>query len=298
MHFYPMQNQFGFLCREAFRGLRADRFLSFTSIVTIGVCSSVMSFLLLGLTFVFSLNQLGTGSEPPLRAFTRPAFEDSANLAGLRSKLEKMGNFDSVVFISKDDALGEFRNSFGDEMLQYLETNPLPHSFALYPSEKPLSAARVNQLKSVIRDFPEVEEVSGDTSYLQWLDRWRLPLQVAALLLLAFMGGALALVVHNAIKVSLYARRALVENMKYCGASEVFILTPFVLEGLLLGLSGSLMGAASLWALVKLNRFLFPSFPAHVSFFKLAAELVGGGMVIALVSSWRTVRAFFRGLPV
>ena len=110
MHFYPMANQFSFLWREAFRGLRADRFLSLTSVITIGVCSAVMSFLLLGLTLVFSLNKMGLGTEPPLRAFTRPEFEDNAGLASLRHKLEKLEAFDSVVFISKDDALGEFRH--------------------------------------------------------------------------------------------------------------------------------------------------------------------------------------------
>ena len=297
MHFYPMANQFSFLWREAFRGLRADRFLSLTSVITIGVCSAVMSFLLLGLTLVFSLNKMGLGTEPPLRAFTRPEFEDNAGLASLRHKLEKLEAFDSVVFISKDDALGEFRHDFGDEMLQYLEVNPLPHSFALYPSEKPLSAARVTQLKSVISGFAEVEEVSSEASYLQWLDRWRLPVQVGSLLLLGFMGGALALVVHNAIKVSLYARRALVENMKYCGASESFILMPFVLEGVLLGLGGSLLGTIALAGLLQLGRFLFPALSTQISFFTLAVILVGGGAIIALLSSGRTVRAFFRGFP-
>ncbi len=290
-----MQNQFNFLLREAFRGLRADRFLSLTSVITIGVCSAVTAILLLALSLVFSLDRLGVGSDAPLRAFTRPEFEDGASIAGLRLKLEKMGDFDSVVFVSKDDALQEFRRDFGDEMLQYLDANPLPYSFKLYPSEKPLSAVRVKALAASIGDFPEVEEISSDVSYLQWLDRWRLPVQVGSLLLLGFMGGALALIVHNAIKISLYARRALVENMKYCGASELFILTPFVLEGLLLGLCGSLAGVAVLFGLRQLGRFLFSTLPGQVSFARLSAELVGGIALIALFSSWRTVRAFFRG---
>jgi cell division transport system permease protein len=206
-----------------------------------------------------------------------------------------MGEFDSVVFVSKDDALQEFRRDFGDEMLQYLEVNPLPYSFKLYPSEKPLTAVRVKALAATITDFEEVEEISSDVSYLQWLDRWRLPVQVGAFLLLGFMAGALALIVHNAIKISLYARRALVENMKYCGASETFILIPFVFEGVLLGLCGSLAGVAVLLGLRQLGRFLFSTLPPQISFTRLSFELVGGVIVIALFSSWRTVHAFFRG---
>ena len=103
--------------------------------------------------------------------------------------------------------------------------------------------------------------------------------------------------VHNAIKVSLYARRTLVENMKYCGASEMFILTPFVLEGMLLGLGGSLLGIAALLFLRQLGRFLFPSLFHPVSFAGLSATLVAGAVAISFLSGWSTVRAFFRDHP-
>jgi len=297
MHFYPMRNQFSFLLGEAFRGLRADRFLAFTSIVTIGVCSTILSFLLVALALVFSLDTLGNLSDAPLRAFTKSQYEDSASIASLKLKLEKLDSFDSIVFVSKDDALMEFRHDFGDEMVQYLETNPLPYSFKLYPSEKPLTAGRVRTLQSTISEFGEVEEVTSNIAVLEWLERWKLPVQTGSMLLLAFMAGALALVVHNAVKLSLYARRALVENMKYCGASESFILAPFVLEGMLLGLFGSLFGVATLWVLTRLIDTLFPSLPAHASFFHLSLYLVGGAILLALFSSWNTVRTFFRGNP-
>ena len=290
-----MPNQFSFLLREAWRGLRADRFLSFTSIITIGVCSTVMAFLLFGLSLVFSLNNLDTGSDAPLRAFTQPESEDSTGLASLRLKLEKLDSFDSIVFVSKDDALMEFREDFGNEMLQYLETNPLPYSFKLYPSEKPLSAGRVRALQAQVSQFAEVEEVSSNISSLEWLDRWRLPLQAGSILLLGFMAGALALVVHNAVKLSLYARRALVENMKYCGASESFIVMPFLFEGILLGLCGSLFGLGTLLFLTKLIRYLFPSIPSHTSPLILSLYLIGGAVAVSFFSSWSTVRAFFHG---
>ncbi len=289
-----MRHQLGFLLLEAFRGLRADRFLSATSVLTIGICSSVLSCLLLGLSLVLSLDASRSGPEAALRVFTRPGFEDSASLASLHLKLLRLGGFDSVVFVGKDDALMEFRRDFGDEMLQYLDANPLPHSFLLYPSDKPLSAVRVRALRERLRLFDGVEEVSSNALHLQWLDRWRLPVQVGALLLLGFVGGALALIVHNAVKLNLYTRKTLVENMKYCGASEAFILTPFVLEGVLLGLGGSLLGVATLGFLIHLGRFLLPSLPAYVPFRLLAPSLAGGTALIALFSSTRTVRAFLR----
>jgi cell division transport system permease protein len=286
-----------FLLLEAFRGLRADRFLSVTSLLTIGICSGVLSFLLFGLSLVFSLNASRTGPEAALRVFTRAEAEDSASLASLRRKLLQLGGFDSVVFVGKDDALMEFRRDFGDEMLQYLEANPLPHSFLLYPSEKPLSAVGVRAWQDRLRLFEAVEEVSTQAPHLQWLDRWRLPVQIGAFLLLGFVAGALALIVHNAVKLNLYARRTLVENMKYAGASETFILTPFVLEGILLGLGGSLLGVVTLFFLSQFGKLLAPSLAGGLSLPGLSLTLMGGCAAIALLASVRTVRAFLRGHP-
>ncbi len=290
-----MRRQLGFLLLEAFRGLRANRFLSVTSIITIGICSAVLAVLLCGLSLVWSLDAARGGAAVSLRVFTKPDAEDSAGLAHLQAELLRFGGFDSVVFVSKDQALLEFRREFGDEMLQYLDANPLPPSYLLYPSEKPLSAARVRELRQRILLFPEVEEVSGNAEHLQWLDRWRLPLQAGSFLLLAFVGGALALIVHNAVKLNLYARRALVENMKYCGASEAFILTPFVLEGVLLGLGGSLLGVVCLIGLLHAGRLLAPDLLQSTHTARLSAALMGAAAGIALLSSMRTVRAFLRG---
>ncbi len=290
-----MRNQIGFLLTEAFRGIRADRFLSVTSMLTIGICSAILAFLLLGLSLIHSLDASRSESIGILRVFTRSDAEDSTSLANLKNKLLGLGGFDSIVFVGKDDALMEFRRDFGEEMLQFLETNPLPNSFLWYPSEKPISAMTLRVLSERIRMFDEVEEVSSQAPHLQWLDHWSFPVKVGGLILLGFVAGALALIVHNAVKLNLYARRNLVENMKYAGASEAFILTPFVLEGFLLGLGGSLLGVVTLLVLSSFARFLLPVMGAHLPLWNLSGILMGGCSGIAWLSSMRTVRAFLRG---
>ena len=292
-----MRHQLGFLISEAFRGLRADRFLSITSIMTIGICSAALAFLLFGLSLIFSLDAPRTGPGASVRVFVRPESEDSASLEGLRKKISRLGGFDSMLFVGKDDALMEFRHDFGEEMLQYLNYNPLPPSFILYPSEKPLSALRVRALRERMRLYPEVEETTGDALHLQWLDRWSFPLKSAGLLLLCLVSGALALIVNNAIKLNLYTRRTLVENMKYCGASQSFILTPFVLEGFLLGLTGGLPGVAILYFLSRMGNFLLPVSSPRIPLLGLSLALTGITAAVALFSTMRTVRSFLVTRP-
>jgi len=290
-----MRNQWKFLVREAFRNLGSDRFLSITSVMTLGICGSVLSFLLLGLSLMSAMDAKYSRQAAPLRVFILPTFERPADLRNFEAKIHDLGAFDSVVFISKTEALEEFRRDFGDEMTRYLDVNPLPHSYRLYPSGSPLTVARLTSLRDQLLKFKEVEEVSGNFTQLNWLDRWRAPLQTGSLLLLCFVAAALALIVHNAIKLSLYARRALVENMKYCGASGFFILAPFALEAVLLGFGGGVLGTIALLVQIQLGKFLVPSLPSLIPEVRLGFYLIGGTILIALLSSMQTVYAFLRG---
>jgi len=289
-----MKNQFGYLIFEAFRGFRSDRFLSVTSIITIGICTSVFAALLLAMAFLWSAGSQGA-DEGTVRVFLKSEYEDENSLNTVENRLHNLVGVDSVFFVSKDDALMEFRRDFGEEMLRSLDINPLPHSFRVTLSPDRRTAAQVRSLCDRVRLFPEVEEATSQTLYLAWMDDWKMPVQAGSALLLLFITGALALIIHNAVKLNLYARRTLVENMKYCGAAEYFIVTPFLLEGLLLGLGGSLVGIATLGGLIYLSHFISPLIAAQVDFGICAGALLFATASITSISSVRSVRQFLLG---
>lgn len=289
-----MKNQLGYLFLEAFRGFRSDKFLTVTSVITIGICTSVFAGLLLAFFLVRSLGG-GGGDESVVRVFPVPAAESPQALDSLEAKLRSMPGLDSIVFVSKDDALVEFKRDFGEEMIRSLEWNPLPHSFLLYPSPNYRTAAQNRILVDKLKRMEEVEEASANTLYLAWVDKWKYPVQGGSILLMLLVGGALSLIIHNAVKLNLYSRRLLVENMKYCGAGQMFILTPFLLEGLILGICGSLIGVAALGSMLGLAGLVSPSLPSQVGFWSCSLSLLGATALIAGVASARTVRQFLKG---
>ena len=142
-----MRNQWKFLVREAFRNLGSDRFLSITSVMTLGICGSVLSFLLLGLSLISAVDAKYSREAAPLTVYILPAFERQTDLRNFEEKIEALGEFDSITFISKTAALEKFRQDFGEEMTRYLDVNPLPHSYLLYPSGTPLTGARMKALR-------------------------------------------------------------------------------------------------------------------------------------------------------
>jgi cell division transport system permease protein len=289
-----MKHQLGYLFAEAFRGFRSDKFLSVTSVITIGICTSVFAGLLLAFFLVHSLGG-GASEDSRVRVFPAPTAEDRASLDALEARLRRLPGIDSIAFVGKEEALEEFRRDFGEEMIRSLDWNPLPHSFLLYPSEGYRTAAQNRILVEQILRMPGVEEASANSLYLSWVDKWRVPVQAGAALLMLLVGGALSLIIHNAVKLNLYSRRILVENMKYCGAGEMFILAPFLLEGLILGVLGSLIGVATLGFLLGLAGLVSPAVAGEVRFWACSAALVGATASIAALASARTVRHFLRG---
>lgn len=291
-----MRHQWGYLLLEALRGLLRDKFLSVTSVITLGLCASVFALALASLSLVFSLTP-EKASDTVVRVFVRSEKEDEASRAELERRLRALPGIDSVRFIGKEEALEEFRRDFerdiGAEMLKALDMNPLPESFLVYPGERYRPASQNRLLRDRIALFSEVELVTGNSN-LSWVDRYALPVKAVSFLLMLFMGGVLTLIVQNSVKLNLYSRRLLVENMKYCGAGEAFIITSFLLEGLLLGLLGSLMGVLFLAFLVSLLSYFSPAAAAEVGFRRCAVFLVLATASIACVASAGTVRGFLR----
>lgn len=288
-----MRHQITYLIGEAFRGLRHSHFLSLTSFLTIGICSAILATVLVGAQLILKLTR-SSDDATVLRVFVLPDHEEKQALQRLEERILRTSGVSSANLISKDQALEEFRDEFDAQMVEMLDVNPLPFSFLIHPTEEYRSGGQNELLHQRLERLEGVEAVSSNTLYLSWLEKWRLPSLALASFLIVFIGGALAIIIHNAIKRSLYARKSLVENMKYCGANELFITAPFLLEGLLLGSAGSLLGVFLLFFIQGGLRYLFPSAAAQIAWASMAWLILIIGSGIAMLASARTVRHFIR----
>ena len=116
----------------------------------------------------------------------------------------------------------------------------LPASFQLQledPSAADAVAERLKAKKASHRDlsYPQqtIERLNEVTSFISWA------LYGATILFLV----ASVLLISNAIRLSIFARRNEIEVMKLVGASDRFVRTPFVIEGLAQGLIGAFIAA-------------------------------------------------------
>ena len=161
----------------------------------------------------------------------------------LRTEIEGIAQVREVLYVSRRQALELAREQLDDfgSMLSELETNPFPASLevTLQPGQR--SADAVRRVASVVGDYPYVEDVRYGQD---WLDKVYLLRRVAGAAAIV-VGGAFAavaaLIIGAAIRLAIFARREEITIMRLVGATDWFIRRPFLLEGLLTGLLGSLM---------------------------------------------------------
>jgi cell division transport system permease protein len=171
--------------------------------------------------------------------------EDGAGVETIRQRLESHAGIHSVTFVSKEQGLQEFSRSLGDRVLLVGlegENNPLPDLFRV----RALDAEDVPAIAAEIAAYPGVELADyGEelVSRLLQITRWVNSLFLVTSILLAV--GAIFLIITT-IRLSVLARQDEVGIMKYLGASNWFIRFPFLLEGMVMGWTGTLSATAAL----------------------------------------------------
>ena len=215
----------------------------------------------------------------------------------VRAKLVSMPEVKDVKFISKQDAL-EIMRKKSPELVQNLASNPLPPSYQVTPKR----GEDVGRIAATLDPPPPgVEKVNYGK---KTADR---VLQVAKIVGVIFLVGSVILIaasvllVSNTIRLSIFARRREVEVMKLVGATNWFVRGPFMLEGLMTGLIGSL---AAVLLLLLVKELAVPALPGRtsitsddiqaLSFPLIALILVATSLLVGAAGSGITLRRFLK----
>lgn len=239
-----MRGQLPYLVYEAFRGLRQHRTVILPSLVTLFLCSFLL---------IASLSSL-LGATRVLREsaalYTVEAFLDEepspARVDTLRAMLSSSKRVEKASYVSPEAARKDFDAHFSGHMLDLVEGNPLPASFRLELYEKYQNTRELRGLIGELERTGAFVQVQAPVEWAERLEASRFDLVFWPLFVSFLMLLTLGLIIGNAVRLTLFSRQLLVENMKYAGGTVFFIQFPFVLEGMLQGFLGS--SAAALLA--------------------------------------------------
>ena len=202
-----------------------------------------------------------------------------------------------VTFIDKDKALDIMRKR-NPELTANLASNPLPG--VVRRRAEAGRGHRGDRDRVQKKKLPAVDEVRYGKEVSQRILQIARAIQVVFLIAVIVLLAASTILIANTIRLSIFARRREIEVMKLVGATNWYVRGPFMLEGVLTGLAGSLAAVILLFlsreiAIPKiLGRSRTIPTCASLAFTWTAAVLVMGGLAIGAIGSGLTLRRFLR----
>lgn len=277
-----------YIIQEAFKGFGKNKSMSF---ITVGIIT--ISIFIFGLFIVGTANLMNIIKMAEDKIEMIAYVEDDASdedIAVLKRRILSIAGVQDVEFISKDMALKKFKSQFADnsDLLTVFETNPLPASFKIFVSMAYKNPDNLREISNKIMLFENIDSIDYGAEWIEELDRAVKILFLIDLILGIIIALSSIFIVFNTIRLTVYARKEQIDIMDLVGATSSYIEIPYIIEGIIHGLTGSIISAGILYLLMK---FLSSKLP-DIIFMNNAimAILVIFGVLLGFTGSFMSVK--------
>jgi cell division transport system permease protein len=292
-----------YLFRAAWANLRTNRTTTVVAIVTTAFTLACVGIFLLSYV---NLRNAAAWLQEDIKIIVylddRTSGEETRELEG-KLKADRM--VAGVRYISKEQALGEFRAQFPSDshLLEGLGENPLPASFIVTPATGYQSPDAVSRWAERARTMAGVAKVDYNQEWIDALAGIIRYIELTAIGVGIILSAAAVTIIGNTIRLALFARREEIEILRLIGATRAFIRIPYFLEGAVLGACGSALALGMLKLGFELFRQQlsstgrFQGIENMVSFFPLSicVAFVVVGMGLGVAGSVVSLRRFGEG---
>ncbi|CAN5527568.1 MAG: ABC transporter permease [Actinomycetota bacterium] len=293
-----MRFNFGFFMREALKNIRTNFLMSITAATTTFICILVLGVGLLVSSHVEGI--VGSVQQDVNIEWYLPSDMNQEEIDEMENRIGGFPEVANVSYTSEEQALTRFQETFSDnpEVYQDIGEGVLPASLEIQLNEASQADAVADRLESEGAapgelNYPQqtIERLDAATGYMIW------GLYGATALFLV----SSVLLISNSIRLSIFARRNEIEVMKLVGASDGFVRTPFVFEGLLQSIVGATLAALVVvwlnllfvdWSQSALPYMPVASGAVNTLFILFALIIVGAA--IGVVGSFVSVTRFLR----
>jgi cell division transport system permease protein len=222
-------------------------------------------------------------------------------IAAVQAKLKSAALtpfIEKFYFENHKQAYADFKKQFkGNPVADYVTPELLNQTFWIKLKNQTQSDVISQSLSGVAG----VQSVTDQRSYLDQIFRILNAASLTAIAIAVVMLVAAALLIATTIRLSAFSRRRELGIMRLVGASNGFIQTPFVLEGMLAALIGSVLSVGAVFAIVQFfvrgylaQKMQLTSFVGLDSAWLVAPILVVVGIGLAALASTVAIRRYLR----
>lgn len=238
----------GYYISEGFHSIFTHGFMSFAAVCMIVACLLIMgSFTLLAVNLDNTLGDLENENEMLVYIESSLSEEEARALQPTLSQVE---NVAQLTFVTREAALKDFKAKHENNaaLMDDLPDDTLRDRYRVHV----VDIERMAQTKEALE---QVEGVGYVRAAVEIADGFVLVRNIATGVAMVLIGILLVIslfIIANTIKLATFYRREEIAIMKMCGATDGFIEWPFVVEGMILGLSGALIAFLAQWGLYQM----------------------------------------------
>ena len=292
------KHDFSYFFGEGMRNMFSHGFMSFAAVCMIVCCLLIMgSFSLVAVNAENMFSDLEQENQ-----FTAYIDENltQEEARALQDDIEAVPNVARAEFETKEQAQEEFEADYeGNPLFDSLPSTVYRDRFHIYLED-------ISQLTQTESAVQQVEGVASTKSAPEIAEGFTVIRNIAgavALILVVILLLVSLFIISNTIKLATFNRREEIAIMKMCGATNAFVRWPFVFEGMILGLTGALVGFFLQWGVYALvSRAISTSDTIQLikvlAFQPMALWVLGAflitGLVIGVVGSMLAIRKFLQ----
>lgn len=284
-----MSEIFGFWARETISNVRRNRLMSLLAVSTVTVGLFVLG------AFYLAWGSVQSTVSSQTKKLDLVVILDRDVTSARRKQIyeaARMPQVKKLTFVSKDKALRDMAHELQDIPIKDLQKdNPLGDELHL-TLKNPEDIFKVRAYLTSIKGVQSIRNPGEDKAvgYLLSINKF---VKIAGFIAFVVLGIGILLIIHNAIRLTIFARRREIRIMELVGATSWFIRVPFLMEGLIYGLTGAIYAGAALFFLYTMAvrsgapvlQLLLPAAPM-VLLWQCLGWLALAGLFFGLVGSW------------
>ena len=288
----------GYYCSEGVHSIFTHGFMSFAAVCMIVACLLIMgSFSLVAVNLDNMLGDLEAENE--FLAYIDETYtEDQAK--ALQSQIEAIPNVAEVTFVSRDEALDDFRAGREENpLLSDLDGSVLRDRYRIHVDD-------IEQLEQTVKQVEQVEGIADTNAAYEIAQGFVTVRNIAAgvaIVLVSILAVVSLFIIANTTKLAFFYRREEIAIMKMCGATNAFIRWPFIVQCMILGLAGAIVAFFLQWGVYELvgkaviqsdGLSLVTILPFTSLIVNILPVFCGAGLLIGVVGSVLAIRKFLQ----
>lgn len=292
---------FFYTIRQGFRNIFRNKSFTLASIATIGSC-----LFLFGLFYSIIANFQNIVKTAEQKVYITVFFDEGVEdirKQEIGEMIARRTEVSEIHYVSADEAWEEFKRDWLKEYADGFTENPLANSdnYRVYLSDVSMQSALVTYLLSV----PDVRKVNRFEVLSTTLTGINALIAYISVGIIAILLAVAIFLISNTVTIGISVRKEEINIMKYIGATDFFVRSPFVIEGMLIGLIGAALPLGTIYFLYnKIMEYVMERFAmlgGLLSFLTIGEVFhvlipvsLGIGIGIGFFGSFATVRKHLR----